>query len=226
MANYSSSNTVKAAQSLLKRLDAIEAAIALKSINEVLREYQDKLERYIVDTVNGNMTASEMSRAHKSLIKRLAVEVYQEGMREGGVRDPESEMEDEDDEAIDDWISDQAQYTLDFAKSCEEASLLKGDERRTQRDLLIDRASDWSDSLRNLGQKGYLSAKGNLPLTYDGDDGEESCDECQQYKGQRHRKSWWEKRDLLSRPNTKYTCGRYKHCHHHFFNDDGDQVMD
>lgn len=224
--NYSSSDTVKAAKLLLKRLDVIEASIALKSINEVLREYQDKLERYVVDVVNGNMTAGEMSRAHKSLIKRLASEVYQEGMREGGVRDPESEMEDEDDEAIDDWTSDQTQYTLEFAKDCEAANDLKGDERKDKRDQLISRVDDWTTSLRTLGQKGYLSAKGNLPLTYDGDDGEESCDECQKYKGQRHRKSWWEKRELLSRPNTKYTCGRYKNCNHHFYDDDGDQVMD
>jgi hypothetical protein len=142
------------------------------------------------------------------------------------VRDPESEMEDEDDEVVDDWISEQIQYTLNFAKECEEASLLKGKEKKVKRDMLIARVDDWSGSLRNLGQRGYLSAKGNLPLTYDGDDGEESCSECHRYKGKRHRKSWWEKRDLLSRPNAKYSCGRYRHCHHHFFDDNGKKVID
>ena len=40
------------------------------------------------------------------------------------------------------------------------------------------------------------------------------------------KKSWWEKRGLLDRPNSNYECGRYEHCHHHFFTDDGEMVVE
>lgn len=200
--------------------------VSLKSVNEVLREYTDILERYVVDTVNGNMTSGEMSRAHKSLLKRLAPEAYREGMREGGVRDPEAEMEDEDDTAIDDWIAEQAQYTLEFARACSEASDATGDDKRNKRDALLDRAGEWVNSLKVLGQKGYLSAKGNLPLTMKGDDGADSCKECTRYNGQTHRKSWWDKRGLLERPNENYGCGRFKECNHHFYDSDDNLVLD
>lgn len=216
------SNDILQAKRLLKEgLDKI----TLKSVNEVLRDYQDKLERYVVDTANGNMTSAEMTRAHKALIKRDAHEAYTEGMREGGVRDPEAEMEDEDDSAIDDWIEDQVQYTSDFAKDVAEVSKLKSDEKTTQRDIMLARVDDWVASLKFIGQKGYLSAKGNLPLTFDGDDGKENCATCSKYKGQRHRKSWWEKRGLLDRPNGNYDCGRFN-CQHSFRDDDDNVVID
>ena len=214
---------LREAEQLLKQELSI---ITLKSVNEVLREYQDTLERYVVNVVNGNMTKGEMSRAMRALIKRLAPNAYTEGMREGGIRDPEAEMEDEDDEAIATWAADQLLYVDGFTESCQEASTLKGDDRTTQRDILLNRVDDWVSSMRFIGQKGYLSAKGNLPLTMKGTDGKVSCNECQKYKNQRHRMSWWDKRGLLDRPNENYTCGRFDTCQHHFYDDDDNIVID
>ncbi len=201
------------------------SSITLKSINEVTREYQNILERYVVDTSNGNMTSGEMSRAHKSLLKRLAPEAYREGMREGGVRDPEAEMEDDDDETIDNWITEQSGYTSEFAKAVAEVSQLKGDEKKDKRNSMLARVTDWVNSLQYLGQRGYLSAKGNMPLTMKGDDGVLSCNECEKYNGQRHRKSWWDKRGLLDRPNEIFGCGRFDTCQHHYYDDDDNIIV-
>lgn len=199
--------------------------LTIKSVNEIIREYQDTLERYIVSAANGNMSAGEMSRAHKSLLKRLAPQAYQEGMKEGGISDPESEMEDDDDQIVEDWIGEQSDYTAEFAKDAESVSDFKGDERTAKRDAMLDRVDDWIDSLRFIGQRGYLSAKGNIPLTFDGDDGKESCATCNKYKGMRKRKSWWEKRGLLDRPNDIFECGRFSSCQHGFYDDEGDLVV-
>lgn len=212
------------AESILRA--EIESVVSLKSINEVLREYQDTLERYIVSTANGNMSSGEMARAHKALIKRLGPVSYQEGMREGGIKDPEEEMEDEDDQEIDSWVEDQISFVSDFAKEVAEVAALKGDEKTEKRDSMLSRVDGWTASLKWIGQKGYLSAKGNLPLTFEGDDGKESCSTCSKYKGMRKRKSWWEKRGLLDRPNDQFECGRFEGCEHHFEDDDGDVVID
>lgn len=212
--------------SALLKAQAEVKALTLKSVNEVLREYQDTLERYVVDTVNGNMTGGEMSRSMRALIKRLAPEVYMEGMKEGGVRDPEAEMQDADDEAMAIWTRDQLLFVDDFITAVKEAALLKGDDKTNKRNSLLDRVSDWVMALRSLGQSGYLSAKGDMPLTMQGDDGKDSCNECQKYNGQRHRKSWWENRGLLDRPNDKYGCGRWDTCNHHFYDDNDNLVVD
>jgi len=63
-------------------------------------------------------------------------------------------------------------------------------------------------------------------LTYNGEDGEESCRQCQKYKGQRHKKSWWESRGLLGRNgNENFDCGRWENCHHNYYNDAREQVL-
>lgn len=222
LSNKPSDKLITEAEKVLRReLDSI----TLKSVNEVLREYQDILERYVVDTVNGNMLSGEMSRAHKKLLKRLAPDAYTEGMKEGGIRDPEAEMEDEDDEAIENWISGQSEYTLEFARACEEASKAKGDDRTNKRDALLDRVDEWTASLRYLGQRGYLSAKSNLPLTWKVGD-TEHCDTCSRLDGQRHRASWYTKRDLVPRqPGSNSLDCKGFNCQCTLISDEGDQII-
>ena len=198
--------------------------IELFSINEVVRSYQDTLERYVVDAANGNMTASTIMGKMRDLILSSSEEVYIEGLREGGVKDPE--LDDEDKRTIRDWVLEQVQHIESFADACVAVSKLQGDDKTSARNTMLDRVELWVTSIRNLGNLATLNAKGDPYLTYDGDDGQESCVDCQKYKGQRHKKSWWEKRSLLDRPNQNYECGRYENCHHHFFDDDGEQVMD
>lgn len=225
---------------LLKRLsgdkpDLIEEArkilkaeldqITLKSVNEVLREYEDKLDRWMKDVLNGNMTGGEMSRAMRAIIKRLAPESYTEGMREGGIRDPESEMENEDDEAVAEWTRDQLLYVDGFIESIVETSKLDGDKKIEGRNSLLDRIDEWVSSMRFIGQKGYLSAKGNLPLTWKVGD-TEHCPTCLRLDGQRHRASWYAKRDLVPRqPGSNSLDCKGFNCMCSLVNDDGDQII-
>jgi len=84
------------------------------------------------------------------------------------------------------------------------------------------------------GQRGHIEAQakargmGDPPLRYDGDDGEESCEECQEYKGQTHRRTWWDKRGLLARNgNPNFGCRRFDNCHHSYFHArTGEKVID
>lgn len=193
---------------------------AQKSISEAVGEYENVLTRYAYDVLTGRMDAIDFRRAHKALIKSSALNVFEQGWIEGG-GDPK-DTEPDDIALYKDWASEQTGFVNDFA-----AWLASTDENgkrnwEMKRRALADRLAAWALAARNLGEQAAARAKGDPYLTFSGDDGEESCDECQEYKGQRHRLSWWDKRGLLKRNgNDNYGCGRWEPCHHHFFYDDG-----
>ena len=90
-------------------------------------------------------------------------------------------------------------------------------------DAIRGRVDSWAAGLDGIYSEGKLRGAINIMLTFDGDDGEESCAQCQKHKGQRHSAKWWVKRDLVRRNgNENYDCGRWVPCQHHFFTDKGE----
>ena len=133
MSSLSSSTKYALLAAALSTLEQALTLWTLKSVNEVLREYRDTLTRWIVDSANGNLMAGDMSRQHKTLLKRLALAAYLEGMREGGISSPEEELDDDDRETIADWVNEQGAHTLDFARAAAAVSKLNGDEKTAAR---------------------------------------------------------------------------------------------
>lgn len=193
-----------------------------KTINQIVTGYINRLTALVNAAIRSG-DAVTMRQQHKALIKNVARDIYRDGYREGGLdpKDLEPDERDNYDEAIDDWIASQSEYVNQFAKDA--AASKKDKEARAG---VLGRIDQWASSLRNFGEAGRLAALGNIPLTYDGEDGDESCEECQQYKGQRHRRNWWAQRDLLRRNgNENFTCGRWDNCHHYFKDDNGKLVV-
>lgn len=209
---------------LLETEAAVLKMYGQKSISQAVAEYENALTRYAFDTLNSKMDAIDFRRAHKALLKAAAKNSFEEGWREGG--GDVADTEPDDIAVMRDWERDQAGYVNDFA-----AWLVTTDENgkrnwEMKRRQLAERLAAWALAARNLGEQAAARAKGDPYLTFSGDDGEESCDECQEYKGQRHRLSWWEKRGLTKRNgNDNYGCGRWEPCHHHFYFDDGKQAI-
>ena len=198
---------------------------AAKSINQALNEYENVLTRLSYEVLNGTSDAVDFRRAHKALIKSSAKGAFEEGWIEGG--GDLADTEPDDIALIGDFVSEQSAFVNDFA-----AWLASTDDNgkrnwEMKRRVLAERIGAWVLALQNFAERVALRAKGDPYLTFDGDDGEESCDECQEYKGQRHRMSWWDKRGLTKRNgNDNYGCGRWAPCHHHFFTDDGKQAIE
>lgn len=206
---------------LLTLLDRSEYLISLKSVNEVLRAYRDALENYVVDAANGNKTAASIAKSMRKDVISYAHDAYEEGLGEAGI-----ETTPQDDGVIGDWILTQTPYIYDFADSAVAVNDLSGDARTSARDVMLERVDDWVNSLNQLAQLAGVNAQGDPMLTLDGDDGKDSCNECQKYNGQRHRKSWWDARGLLDRPNKNFGCGRFDTCNHHYYFDDGSLAID
>lgn len=81
------------------------------------------------------------------------------------------------------------------------------------------RAEGYTKTLDGVYNEGRLRGGKDVMAEFGGDDGEESCPECQKYKGVRHKLSWWIKRNLIpGQPgNASYTCHGYN-CRHYLFN--------
>jgi hypothetical protein len=194
----------------------------IKTISSIVNGYISRLTA-IVKAALRSGDAIEMRRAHKQLLKNAAADVYRDGLREGGIEPKDESPEDKaaTAEAIDNWLTAQFDFVSQYSKDA-----ASGRKDKTIRDVILARVDQWGISLQNFGEAGRLAALGNIPLTLDGEDGTESCDQCQEYKGQRHRRNWWAERDLLRRNgNENYDCGRWDNCHHYFRNDSGDVIV-
>ena len=196
--------------------------VEVKTIAQVVTGYANRLTTLVNQTMRTG-DYIEQRRAHKALLKNVARDVYRDGLREGGIEPRDETPEDKaaTEEAIDDWLASQFEYVNQFAKDAAEAK-----KDKTKRAAILSRVDDWLVALRNFGEAGRLAALGNIMLTFDGDDGSESCDECQHYKGQRHRRNWWAERDLLRRNgNDNFGCGRWEPCQHPFRDDSGKVIV-
>ena len=86
------------------------------------------------------------------------------------------------------------------------------------------RAAAWAVTLDGVYSEGRLRGDGNQMLTFQGEDGDESCEDCQYYKGQRHSAKWWTKRGLVARNgNEQFACGRWAPCKHDYYTDAGEK---
>lgn len=188
-----------------------QALVVFKSLDDVLREYESVLTRMALDALKNKTGKIDFRRALKEMLRRLGPRAFEQGWREGD--GDIADIEPEDLMVLRDWTDEQVGRVNDFA-----AWLAATDSTEATRIEVGARVALWVASMRNLGQIAKARALGDPLLRLDGDDGEESCDECQEYTGQVHRLSWWDKRGLIKRNgNDNYGCGRWEHCHHHFF---------
>lgn len=181
-----------------------------KSVNEIVRKYDDVLTRFAVDTLQGRMDARDMVRAHSRLLDDSARKVYLEGMREGGIEEPEKELDEADESAIGGWVDSQSEHIDGFADWLDEAGNTE-DSRRT----LIHRVDYWVQALASLGALGRASALGNPVSIWKMDPAiEKHCPTCKKLHSKKHRLNWFVERNYLPQmPGAAMRCrGFYCGC--------------
>ena len=79
---------------------------------------------------------------------------------------------------------------------------------------ISDRSAGYVGSLNDVYSMGKVFGKAGEALTFDGDDGTESCPTCQKLKGETHPARWWVENDLIpTQGNTNFECGGWR-CQH------------
>lgn len=203
-------------------IDAISGAIRSEIAND--RDLAAKAVRASIENMVQGFQSDLGSMVEKMLRNRQYYKVFRRDMRklikdygnetgrvawEAGGGDVD-EMEGEDLSIISDYIASQQGFVAGFA------TWLKA--KDSDLDLVNGRVVAWGDALRNMAERLKVRAEGDPMLIFDGIDGDESCDDCISYKGEVHRRSWWEKRGLLERNgNPNFECGRWHACDHHYY---------
>lgn len=187
-----------------------------KSIKSAVSSYRADIGELVSDFLRawrsprsgGRISKAAFRRDYKQAISDGAQALFAEGWRAGGGDVEDTEPADID--VLNTWADEQQAFVNAFS------DWLVNPESNL--DDVPGRLDAWAFAGRNLAEIAQARAMGDPPLTYEGENGVESCDECQEYKGQTHRLSWWEKRGLTKRNgNDNFTCGRWEPCQHHFY---------
>jgi hypothetical protein len=82
----------------------------------------------------------------------------------------------------------------------------------------LARADMYARTLDGIYAEAKMRGKQNATLVFEGDDGSESCPECQKMKGKRHTIKYILANNLIPRPgNDNFSCGGYR-CMHYWKN--------
>jgi hypothetical protein len=182
-------------------VDAWRLEVTVKTIAQIVVSYRDQLTNLVYDVFNGNSDPVDFRRAMKALLREDAPQAFEEGMREGGILDPDDDDQAAMTEKVNDWLGEQVQYVNDFAKAIGEAA-----KDKTQRQVILDRVVLWVDAMRNLGELGRAYAMGNVKATWQlGDRATHTSDCIALSKRPAHRVSWWMERGYT--PPIHLGCG-------------------
>lgn len=86
------------------------------------------------------------------------------------------------------------------------------------------RADGYTRTLREIYNTARLWVMRDQMVTFDGDDGAESCGTCQSLKGKRHKISWFIARDYVPPYGAGLECSKGGHCQHGLMDKDGNWV--
>ena len=186
------------------------AASTSKSVNEIVREFRDRLIRSSVDTMSGHYTAEDLAVEHRRLLRDVYQRAYVEGMIEGGAT-ASSELSVQDEQAIQGWLSNQLSYVKGYAESVAKYPSLPVDQRDPFRKSIYERIDLWSQSVYSLGMMGFASIRKDRLGEWVLGSTREHCATCRTLNGKVHRLSWYVSRNYLPRmPGSGLECGGYK----------------
>lgn len=193
----------------------------LKAIVGAVREYDVLLNKAVSAALNGRMDKAALRNRHKALIRDIAPQAYYDGMRAGGIDDPEAALEPEDEATIKQWIAEQLTHVNDFADAV--VSSAKNPDLESG---IVYRTALWISSMETLQALGKASALKNMMVTWRLGATEEHCTTCSRLNGKRRRLSWFIKQGYIPRQNASETleCGGWQ-CLCGLFDSKGKQVL-
>lgn len=163
------------------------------------------------DVVNAAFeNGGSITRDMRSLVKNAVENAYFEGLQEGGISP--DEMDEEDALNIVQLDLTQQSFIPAFSADVRKAAR---DGTTEAKNAIIGRIDLWTASIAAAGMAGLNSAKRNEMVVFAGDDGEESCADCQRYKHEAHRRKYFASRNLLpATPGSALACGGWR-CQHY-----------
>jgi len=157
-------------------------AIIDRALKDFTYEYSQALYTLVNENIGGKIDSQEMAKRHRALIRSMAPQIYEEGLRLIGI----DELDEEDQSQVRGWIAGQLGYVNDFARSPNTNNI-----------------ETWTKALGNLGQLAKASAEHNTMVTWRFNPNKDHCRTegerfgCADLNGTRHRVKWFISRGLI-----------------------------
>ena len=203
---------------LLKSLKR-NASKQAESIEEANSTYHDVITESLTSYFEEGGSIASYKNEFKRAMLNAFYDMYDLGWQDGGQELP---IDDEDAQS---WIEARVNQELGFIDGLfQEAKELRKEEDFDYFEWITQRADGYTRMLAEIYNQAKLRAVDDQMVTFDGDDGEESCETCQSLKGKRHKISWFVKRNYVPPYGIGLQCARGGHCQHHLYDDEGNEV--
>lgn len=180
-------------------------------------EYHREITAALIAYFEGGSIVSSRNKFKRATIEAFGA-AFDLGWIDGGQELPI------DDNALD-WFNARVEAEFGFIEMLfQEAKELRRDKDFDYLSWVSARADGYSRTLREIYNAGRVRAMDDVMVTFDGDDGAESCDTCQKLKGKRHKLSWFVSRNYVPPFGTGLDCHRGGHCQHYLMDDKGRQI--
>jgi hypothetical protein len=182
----------------------------------------DEYQEVIRDILIGYFEEGGAVTSYKNEFKQAMVEAFgnsfDTGWQEGGQDLPQ------DEDALD-WFNERMNQEFGFIDMLfQEAKELRKEEEFNYEQWVDIKSTGYANTLKEVFNEAKLRAMKDIMVTFDGDDGEESCETCTSLKGVRHKISWFVKRNYVPPFGIGLQCGRGGHCQHQLYDDQGNEV--
>lgn len=187
---------------------------ALGNYASVRKEYYEAVFVAVYDYLDGTGPITTYKNAIRLAMTNAFLPAAEIGYEAGGGTLPM----DEDTLA---WLSDMQSAELGYIDSL---FISLRDIRKSEDVQKVQvaqaRAQGYTQTLDMIYNHAKISgANKNVMLTFVGDDGKESCEDCRRYKNKRRRAKWWIENDAIP-PNHNFECKGYN-CRHTLVDDNG-----
>lgn len=190
-----------------------------ESIDEANKEYHDAITESLTGYFENGGNVSSYKNEFKRAVLNAFQDTYDLGWSDGG-----QELPIDDDDA-NSWLEARINQEFGFIDSLfQEAKELRKDTDFDYFEWITSKADGYVGTLREVYNQAKLRASDDMMVTFDGDDGGESCETCTSLKGVRHKISWFVKRNYVPPYGIGLQCARGGHCMHYLENDNGEQV--
>jgi len=187
--------------------ETAKARAGLKAIQATRLDFEGDFNDLLAGARDDDLTRRRFGLVLRDLIRKYGREAYLDGLSDGGV-DAERKLEGDDLKAYQDILMKQSSYVTNIGAQLYRGGGVSDAEADLKADLWFNK------SISPFYDAGRLSADGNGMYEFAGDDGAESCTDCQRLKGQRHRMKDWARKQLRPRVDTaQFDCGGWM-CRH------------
>lgn len=191
--------------------DAIKAILG--TYPQVRKRYYDDVFVAVYDYLDSDRGITSFKNSMKTAIGNAFIQAAEIAWEGGGATLPL-------DADVAEWLASMTEAEFGYVDVLfQNLKAIRGDEDLKKFEYSSNRASGYADTLDRVYNYIKIAAAGSKMLTFLGDDGEESCSDCQRYKGKRHKASWWVKNNAVP-PNRDFECKGYR-CRHYLADDSG-----